>query len=176
MSYAELLKDPRWQKKRLEVLNEAGWQCRYCSSGERTLNVHHKRYRAGAKPWEYESDELEVLCEMCHAALTEASRVLKSIVETADAGIIYRLSAYAQALLAKQDPATKPIRVYSTDQVRGAADAFYEAELYGLSIGMDGVHLRSKDGYFDAVEVALEEEAKSIDAFLSANAIPRANG
>jgi hypothetical protein len=66
MSYADLLRDPRWQRKRLEALEAAQWMCSICYSKIKTLNVHHRFYRHGAKPWEYERDELEVLCEGCH--------------------------------------------------------------------------------------------------------------
>lgn len=65
-SYSELLKDPRWQKKRLEILNRDSWKCCQCSRGDKTLHVHHKQYRRGAKPWEYDDSELTTLCEGCH--------------------------------------------------------------------------------------------------------------
>jgi len=58
---------PRWQKKRLERMEQAGWRCESCESEEKTLHVHHKSYKKGASPWEYENDELECLCEDCHA-------------------------------------------------------------------------------------------------------------
>lgn len=31
-----------------------------------TLNVHHKEYIKGRKPWEYENEQLLTLCEECH--------------------------------------------------------------------------------------------------------------
>lgn len=64
--YAEKLKDPRWQKKRLEVLNDRDWSCELCHDKESTLHVHHKRYEKGFEPWEYDLDIYAVLCENCH--------------------------------------------------------------------------------------------------------------
>ncbi len=64
--YRQLLKDPRWQRRRLEKFLSAGWVCERCGAADRTLHIHHKRYRRGAKPWEYEVSELECLCELCH--------------------------------------------------------------------------------------------------------------
>lgn len=64
--YKALLQLPQWQKKRLEVLGAADWKCSECGAEDRQLQVHHKRYIAGAKPWEYESDDLAVLCDRCH--------------------------------------------------------------------------------------------------------------
>ena len=64
--YAELLKKPQWQKRRLQMLEKADWRCVECGAEDQQLHVHHKRYIAGAKPWEYEDDDLAVLCEQCH--------------------------------------------------------------------------------------------------------------
>jgi len=66
MSYAEQLTHPKWQRRRLEVLDRAGFRCERCLDDETTLHVHHKTYRKGALAWEYEDHELVVLCEDCH--------------------------------------------------------------------------------------------------------------
>lgn len=66
LSYSEKLKDPRWQRKRLERLQESEFSCDCCLSEDKTLHVHHKFYKKNAEPWEYENHELEVLCEDCH--------------------------------------------------------------------------------------------------------------
>lgn len=65
-SYYEKLKDPRWQKKRLEVQESRGWACEMCFSDSQELHVHHKHYMKGREPWEYENDQLAVLCRDCH--------------------------------------------------------------------------------------------------------------
>lgn len=65
-TYFEKLKDPRWQKKRLECLEAADWACHRCRDSESPLHVHHKQYLKGRQPWEYEVGQLEVLCEGCH--------------------------------------------------------------------------------------------------------------
>jgi hypothetical protein len=70
MSYADLLRDPQWQRKRLEVMQAAGFACAECGDTTTTLNVHHTYYAKGRKPWEYELDELRCLCEPCHELIT----------------------------------------------------------------------------------------------------------
>ena len=67
-SYFQKLRDPRWQKKRLEALDAADWSCQRCCDKESTLNVHHKQYFKGREPWDYEVKQLAVLCEDCHQA------------------------------------------------------------------------------------------------------------
>ena len=66
-TYWELLKRPEWQRKRLEVMQGAGWKCQMCSTETKTLHVHHRMYVKGRKPWEYQNTEFDVLCEGCHA-------------------------------------------------------------------------------------------------------------
>lgn len=68
--YAQKLKDPRWQKKRLQILERDEWTCQECGDAETTLHVHHKRYGDG-EPWEAPDAWLVTLCEDCHAVETE---------------------------------------------------------------------------------------------------------
>jgi hypothetical protein len=65
-NYSELLRDPRWQKRRLEIMARDEWACQSCKCKTDTLNVHHKRYQWGLNPWEYPDDDLITLCEGCH--------------------------------------------------------------------------------------------------------------
>jgi RNA polymerase subunit RPABC4/transcription elongation factor Spt4 len=64
-TYLEKLKDPRWQKKRLEILDRDEWTCQYCGSKDKTLHVHHLRY-SGPDPWDCHSGFLITACEDCH--------------------------------------------------------------------------------------------------------------
>lgn len=64
-NYSELLKDPRWQRKRLEIFQRDQWACTHCGHNDRALHVHHKAY-TGASPWEYKNEFLITLCETCH--------------------------------------------------------------------------------------------------------------
>lgn len=67
-TYWQKLKDPRWQRKRLEALEKANFHCENCYDDSTTLHVHHKAYFKGRDPWEYEVSQLAVLCENCHQA------------------------------------------------------------------------------------------------------------
>lgn len=66
MTYSEKLRDPRWQKKRLEVMDRNGFRCQNCTSSNHTLNVHHCWYERGLDPWEYPDNAYQCLCEDCH--------------------------------------------------------------------------------------------------------------
>lgn len=79
-SYLEKLKDPRWQRKRLESLDLADWTCECCGDKSSTLHVHHKQYLKGREPWEYENDQLEVLCETCHSEEHSGDDILMDVI------------------------------------------------------------------------------------------------
>lgn len=63
---SELYKDPRWQKKRLEIFQRDKFTCQFCQSKTKTLVVHHLKYKDNLPPWEYDSDYLVCICEDCH--------------------------------------------------------------------------------------------------------------
>ena len=70
-TYAQKLRDPRWQKKRLEVMSRDGFKCRDCGDSTATLNVHHCAYdRRG--PWMVNDNLLLTLCEDCHEQRQES--------------------------------------------------------------------------------------------------------
>lgn len=66
-SYAEMLLDPRWQKKRLKILQRDKWMCSFCYDDTSTLHVHHKKY--GPVPWEVDNKDLITVCHYCHSLI-----------------------------------------------------------------------------------------------------------
>jgi hypothetical protein len=65
-TYFEKLKDPRWQRKRLEIMQRDDFKCLSCDDSTQTLNVHHAYYVTGRNPWDYPSWSLSTLCQDCH--------------------------------------------------------------------------------------------------------------
>lgn len=64
--YTEKFKDPRWQKKRLKILERDKFKCQECGSKKDTLHIHHKYYENDKDSWEYPDTALITLCEFCH--------------------------------------------------------------------------------------------------------------
>jgi len=73
-NYSDLLKDPRWQKKRLEIFKRDHFTCKKCEDTESTLHVHHLKYTYGKKPWEYNKKDLLTVCKDCHGIMTRLSK------------------------------------------------------------------------------------------------------
>ena len=62
--YMQKLKDPRWQKKRLEIMQRDNFTCQLCGDTKETLVVHHYKY--AGDPWGVDDEYLITLCQDCH--------------------------------------------------------------------------------------------------------------
>ncbi|MBF0279108.1 MAG: hypothetical protein HQM13_15010 [SAR324 cluster bacterium] len=69
-SFQKKLKDPQWEKRRIEVLENAQWRCQLCGSKKEELHVHHSYHEKGKNPWDYPDSALIALCHSCHAEKT----------------------------------------------------------------------------------------------------------
>lgn len=66
-AYSDKLKNPKWQKMRLLVMQRDSWRCCNCMDGSETLHVHHLSYEYGKDPWDYDISNFETLCSKCHS-------------------------------------------------------------------------------------------------------------
>lgn len=83
MAYADKLKHPNWQRKRLEIMERDKFKCRECGATENMLNVHHLHYEYGRDPWDYHNNSLITLCESCHEEEHNYTDVCaKSLIES----------------------------------------------------------------------------------------------
>lgn len=82
-NYVELLQDPRWQKKRLEVLQRFRFSCSRCGADDLPLHVHHRYYVKGRAPWAYPDFALISLCNKCHVAVQQRIEAIPDFWETA---------------------------------------------------------------------------------------------
>jgi 5-methylcytosine-specific restriction endonuclease McrA len=64
MNYSEQLNDPRWKKKRVDILRRDKHSCQMCGYFGPKVNVHHKKYTGMA--WEAPDEDLITLCKGCH--------------------------------------------------------------------------------------------------------------
>jgi hypothetical protein len=82
-SYGDKLRDPKWQRVRLSVMERDGFACRDCGDDKSQLHVHHCFYEKG-DPWETGAEFLLTLCESCHEMRgfqeSDAKRMLGQIL------------------------------------------------------------------------------------------------
>lgn len=127
-TYWEKLKDPRWQRRRLEIMSLAEFQCVSCGADRVTLNVHHTIYRRGADPWDYADHELECLCEKCHEQNHQwRSRLDEALAMDGNTGTeLEQVAGYAEGLHWRHygpDPDAS-IQIMSPEHASGVCDAF----------------------------------------------------
>lgn len=103
-SYWELLRDPRWQRKRLEVMKRDGFCCRMCRDETKTLNVHHTYYERGLSPWEYPDGSLYTLCEPCHKQSQERMAFLQRAIGRVPLDRVNMLIGFADAMFMDANP------------------------------------------------------------------------
>lgn len=88
-NYSDLLKDPRWQKKRLEIMQRDKFMCQECGDTESTLNVHHLSYHPNMNPWDYDNKELQTLCNDCHSSLHDDYQTIKRIAANLNGEVMH---------------------------------------------------------------------------------------
>jgi len=103
MSYAQQLKHPNWQRKRLGILERDGFECSCCGDKETTLHVHHKKYIKGRMAWDYEDDFLETLCDPCHKRQHASRELLDELIACNGVALDQMLGLAAGYLLANFD-------------------------------------------------------------------------
>ena len=108
ITYKEKLKDPRWQKKRLKILERDHFSCHLCGDDQSTLHVHHKYYERG-EPWDIDDLGLVTLCAECHEEETGSIKEELSNLKTSIAmaggmsGEMNMLSiAFADTIMARK--------------------------------------------------------------------------
>ncbi len=77
MTYKEKLRDPRWQRRRLEAMQRDGFTCARCRTQNKILNVNHLVYVGD--PWDAPIEALETLCEDCHQERSALERDVRAL-------------------------------------------------------------------------------------------------
>jgi 5-methylcytosine-specific restriction endonuclease McrA len=86
MTYADKLKDPRWQRKRLQIFERDNWRCLECTNESKQLQIHHIVYLK-RDPWDYPDHLLQTFCEPCHKERQELTDKIVNAVKMAIAPV-----------------------------------------------------------------------------------------
>lgn len=149
-TYWEKLKDPRWQRKRLKIMERDQFACTNCGSDSETLNVHHSFYRRGFAPWDYDDAWLTTLCEDCHESTgKDTDRFFAVMVESADVlsmGFLVGYCLGTQMLESVQNGFNvRFVSLESDEEISGALASWSQcggekaAEIRGHIISMSGL-------------------------------------
>lgn len=70
-SYSRELATEEWRSFSASVRSGKGNACHCCRRSDRVTQVHHMFYEWGKKAWEYDHNDVLLLCDHCHKALHE---------------------------------------------------------------------------------------------------------
>ena len=59
--FGKKFSDPRWEAKKRQVLEKAGYECEFCQIDER-LEVHICFFEPGVEPWDYPDEAYKCYC------------------------------------------------------------------------------------------------------------------
>lgn len=109
VTYSDLLRDPRWQRCRLEILSRDGFRCRFCSAADRELHVHHCYYEKGKAPWEYPDWSMLTACADCHETIEQNMKELRLLIARAvSLGLLAKIIETMKSLSVPSPPALHP--------------------------------------------------------------------
>jgi hypothetical protein len=126
-TYSEKLLDPRWQKKRLKIMERDNFSCTCCNDDKLSLQVHHLSYKGN--PWDVDDNQLITLCLDCHG-LYEFLKKRKESVNYIEGKIFKRINdlgavSYAIQLKDKRTPDLKLLALY----YKNDDNSFYSPEI-----------------------------------------------
>ena len=135
-TYAELLKDPRWQQRRLEVFERENFTCEWCGSTEKTLTVHHDYYQYGLKPWDYPPETVHCLCEKCHAEIGAWQKIIKEEIRHIGMSALPQVAGYLKVLNDDWNDIEENLHLTTYEHTQGIAD-YYQLNVDFLFRSLD---------------------------------------
>jgi len=123
-TYWQKLTDPRWQKKRLIILERDEFMCQQCFDTEEELHVHHIRYNNN--PWDADDKYLITLCKSCHKHIEEAKKESKEALD--DIITEYCTDAYYETVELIKDINSKKLNPYELLALRMAVLNFSDKD------------------------------------------------
>ena len=79
-SFAAKFKDPRWLRRREEIIAAADYQCQDCGATDTdALDVHICYFEQGREPWEYPDEAYRCVCTEDRAIRRPLEKELRQI-------------------------------------------------------------------------------------------------
>lgn len=78
--YAKKLDTAEWRNFSERIRKESGNFCQCCKRANLSTQVHHIFYDSERQPWEYQRDEVVLLCAGCHKAIHEQLKQFRKFV------------------------------------------------------------------------------------------------
>lgn len=73
-------RDEQWIIFARKIRRDAGNACEQCRRSDVTTQVHHKYYVKGRRAWQYQRNEVTLLCVSCHEQMHEQLQQFRKYV------------------------------------------------------------------------------------------------
>ncbi len=122
MTYSEKLKTSQWLSFRAGFIGreqdrygmtDSPPSCYSCGE-QRGLQVHHRRYIDGLEPWEYEDEDLILICDPCHGRVHEAAKAFHDWILSIPPDRAYEVRYLLDELRRLPDPGVALARCKTT--------------------------------------------------------------
>lgn len=102
--YNELLQSDEWKDFSRSIRRARGNVCQCCRLGDKPTQTHHIFYD-GRKPWEYDPEDVVLLCDTCHKEIEmELRRFRRSVFRRLDPKSFRILNDALEKALNTYDP------------------------------------------------------------------------
>ncbi len=150
-SYLQKLRDPRWQKMRLKIMERDEFTCKICGDKKNTLHVHHRWYRRGADPWDYPETALVTLCAKCHERESQERKDLEQKIQGMLSGLFVSQLTDVAAIL--EAVTNDPIPWYALSSIRDEV---------ARPDGIDDLHERAHQRWGEST-ITDEDRARALE-------------
>ena len=101
MTYSQALQSPEWLSFRHDFIESRKQNgdavCDDCgedSLGGGMLHVHHRVYFRGRLPWEYDFEQLRLLCKNCHELIHSTEMLAVNLIRTFPPHVSYEFETF----------------------------------------------------------------------------------
>lgn len=150
-SYWDLLQDPKWQRRKSEILARDEWTCQECGNNEQTLHVHHKGYLKNLKPWEYEDWSLVTLCADCHKKTTHSIDKLKESLTRLEPCDVDVVRGFIDSCISAQRTNPPPFDMEPSLEYASGMAAYFIGRAAEIHEAFSGWRAEDTDVDFDVV-------------------------
>ena len=160
-TYSELLQDPRWQKKRLKLLEKNNWSCESCHTKDKTLQIHHTYYIKDGLPWEYPDESLKCLCQPCHLERQKLEKDIQKLLGKEDLWFLEGLVAW---MVKHRPEICLLMEMLDGEFLEETKDLFSSTEFHQSLLRTSSDYVKSESGADDDSDYTTEFDPNHIDA------------
>jgi hypothetical protein len=103
--------DTRWISRAASFRSTCGRFCQSCRRADIPISVHHVNYDRGRNLWDYEDQDLAMLCEPCHQLIHKSILAFRRLAGHSNATNIAAITGLLTQLVERHGDKTVAIKL-----------------------------------------------------------------